>query len=425
MLPIEGFFLGFSKTSAPQMITQWRAHLVGALWIALLTVVSSSSSQDEVVKELRSIRETINNQTQAFCYHAHSGSRNAYVSNQYRQFTKDHNVLIYPFCLTTNELGNRLGNYFYEVTCAEASGLHFMAVHPQWELMGSLQGNNLSNDTVNDMKRKQLAFLKALPDVVAHPKPLDRPQATSSIQNLCKCTRYCWQNKAPWVNHTESIGKYVQHAAKAYLAELSSENDAYTTIEPDDLTNAKKGDKLPLIPDATIHYRCGDNIAFNYMYGILPFTVIDSRISGNIKYIYVLSDHPSRAMSSPYTSRCKTILEKLYEYLIKKYPQSIIVIKRGGDIFLDFARIALSKTVICSASSYCFWPAVSNAVSNHNSVYFPLTYLIAGADSIDLAPSFGEYFHWITDAQIITSFKGLKPWTLIFDILEGKMQYPA
>ncbi len=41
-------------------------------------------------------------------------------------------------------------------------------------------------------------------------------------------------------------------------------------------------------------YRCGDNIGFSYMYGILPFFAFPDRIPKDAKYIYVLSDHPSR-----------------------------------------------------------------------------------------------------------------------------------
>jgi hypothetical protein len=385
--------------------------------IFLATRSFSWAENEDVTAALRLIRANINNSTEPFCYHAHSGSRQAFVSNKYKKFTEDYNVLVYPFCLTTNELGNRLGNYFYELTCAEASGLHFVAIHPRWELDGSLHGD-LTEKDVEHTKKGQLAFLNALPDVIPHKAPMERSQAVNTIQHVCKCTRYCWQNKAPWVNHTASIKNYVQKAAKTYLNVLGEE--ATTRIEKDDLTNASPQSKLPLIPDVTIHYRCGDNIAFNYMYGILPFTVFDSRIPKGSKYIYVLSDHPSRAMSSPYSSRCSLILEKLFAYLLGKFPDATIVVKRGGDIFLDFARIALSRTIICSASSYCFWPAVSN----DGNAYFPLTYLIAGADSIDLAPSFGQHFHWITDAQIISNFKGLKPWTQIIDVLEGKMQFP-
>eukprot|EP01033_Poteriospumella_lacustris_P004533 gene4533-3240_t len=144
-----------------------------------------------------------------------------------------------------------------------------------------------------------------------------------------------------------------------------------------------------------MQYRCGDNIGFNYQYGILPFTVIDDRIPTDAKYIYVLSDHPSRAVHSPYTSRCKLILEKLFEYIKEKRPSATVVVKRGGDLFLDFARFAKAKVTICSANSS------------------------------DLAPNFGPHFNWIVSPTIISNMKGLRPWTQIIDVLEGKMAMPG
>jgi hypothetical protein len=64
------------------------------------------------------------------------------------------------------------------------------------------------------------------------------------------------------------------------------------------MTNASPEEqaKLPIIPDVTIQYRCGDNIQFSYMYGILPYTAFPSRIPANAKHIYVVSDHPTRAL---------------------------------------------------------------------------------------------------------------------------------
>lgn len=385
-----------------------------ALTATFLLLSIASADQKDVYGQLKHAQQEINNKTQAFCYHAHSGTKQAFTSNRYQEYIKQLNVLVYPFCLTTMELGNRLGNYFNEITCAEASGIHFMAIHPKWELDGSFHGNHSSRS-----RDSQLAFLRALPDVIVHPNPVDHFRAVDNVNHHCKCTRYCWQYKGPWVNHTQSIGKYVRKAAQAYLDALGP--DTVTVIDPEvDLTNSKSTDKLPLIPDTTIHYRCGDNIAFNYQYGILPFTIFDSRVPKDSKLIYVLSDHPNRAPHSPYTSRCKLILENLFDYLKTKFPSATIVVKRGGDIFLDYARIALSKTVICSASSYCFWPAVSSV----GQAYFPLTSLIADADQVALAPTFGPNFHWITDAKLISNFKGLRPWTKIIDVLKGQMEFP-
>jgi hypothetical protein len=196
-----------------------------------------------------------------------------------------------------------------------------------------------------------------------------------------------------------------------------------TTIAPEtDITNSKS-EFLPLIPDVTIQYRCGDNIGFSYMYGILPYTAFASRIPANSKYIYVLSDHPSRALHAQYTSRCQVILQGLFDYLTEKNPNSTIVVKRGGDIFLDYIRIAQSKTVICSASTFCFWPSLAT-IKNGGQVHFPITNLIAGADSIDLAPNFGPNFYWINDSNIISDFRRVKPWNTVVDVLNGKMKMP-
>ena len=156
------------------------------------------------------------------------------------------------------------------------------------------------------------------------------------------------------------------------------------------------------------------------MYGILPFYAITSRIPETARTIYVLSDHPSRASHSPYSGRCQLILQNLFEFIKEKFPSSTIVVKRGGDLFLDYARLAFSKVTICSASTYCFWPAIANEGQS----YFPVSSLIAGADSLQLAPDFGPKFHWIDEPKIISDFRKLRPWTLIIDVLKGNMQMP-
>lgn len=75
---------------------------------------------------------------------------------------RDRHVLVYPFCLTTNELGNRLGNYFTEVGCAHVAGVDFVTVHNQWDVVGTHHGQNLSLG-------EKIHFLKALPDVIVNP----------------------------------------------------------------------------------------------------------------------------------------------------------------------------------------------------------------------------------------------------------------
>lgn len=383
-----------------------------------------TESPEEVYHQLKESQASINNSTEAFCFHGPSGTKNSFIKNEYSKYVKNHNVLVYPFCLMVRELGNRLGNYFHEIACAEASGLHFITVHPQWDITGAVT----SNSTKVATESSRLAFLQALPDVIIHPHAVDKITARNKLNHECKCNRYCWQHlHAPWVNRTSSIRHYMKNALQAYYNVILPQNPT-TSIDPDvDITNAKETSSLPLIPDVAIQYRCGDNIAFSYLYGILPFTAFDQILANytkdnQIRYLYVLSDHPSRASHSPYTSRCKLILEKLLEYLSEKLPPTTtIVIKRGGDLFLDMIRLSRAKLMICSASTYCFWPALAT----DGQAYFPVTSLIAGADTIELAPDFGPRFHWINDPKIISNFKGIRPWTGIIDILMGKKAPPS
>jgi hypothetical protein len=65
-----------------------------------------------------------------------------------------------------------------------------------------------------------------------------------------------------------SQGGHLRHALAAYVSALPP--DASTQVDPEvDLTNAQPNQRLPIVPDVALQYRCGDNIGFSYMYGIL------------------------------------------------------------------------------------------------------------------------------------------------------------
>lgn len=85
-------------------------------------------------------------------------------------------------------------------------------------------------------------------------------------------------------------------------------------------------------------------------------------------------------------------------------------------MFLDYARLSRSAITICSASTFCLWPALSNGAGQ---VYFPLTPLIGGADTNVTAPNLGSNIHWITEVGMIKQFKGYRPWTRLIDDLES------
>lgn len=377
---------------------------------------------------LRAAIHRINGTEAAHCYHGHSGTKQSYLKGKYKAqlgtVSGSENTLVYPFCLITRELGNKLGNYFSEVGCAQASGLHFISVHRQWDLTGA--HTNITSTTAAPDARQQAmqqlqlrskrAFLEALPDVIVHHSPVKtEAEGFKNVQERCRCTRYCWgEAQAAWINQTTSIRRYLRTAITAYL-HTSEMVKIGTVLSADtDVTNAQPGQFLPLIPEVALQYRCGDNIGFSYMYGVLPFAAFLGRIPANASTIYVLSDHPTRAVHSPYSNRCQTILARLFSFLQKHYPRSTIAIKRGGDMFMDYARLAFANTTICSASTYCFWPAIAS----EGQVHFPLSGVIAGADTLEQAPNFGPRFHWISEPKVISDFRKFRPWTSVLDVLD-------
>ena len=424
-----------------------------ALWLvwvlyAVAEAEAEGTTESSIMLQLKTAGNRINATEAPHCYHGHSGTKTSYLKGKYKtHLVGVENTIVYPFCLITRELGNKLGNFFTEVGCAEVAGLHFVAVHKQWDLSGShtnitttstspssstasvstgtgnsvvvhkdIEEQKRAYDTVQQQSKR--AFLEALPDAIVHPNPVkSMEEGFKNVQDRCKCTRYCWgERQSAWINATENISKYLRKAIGAYLSTSGMEKVGTILSVDTDLTNAAPNQFLPVVPQVALQYRCGDNIGFSYMYGVLPFRAFLSRIPNDTKLLYVLSDHPSRATHSPYSNRCQIILEHLFAFLKKQYPLTTIVIKRGGDMFLDYARLAFANTTICSASTYCFWPAIANL---QGQVHFPLSGVIAGADTIEQAPNFGPRFHWIVEPKVLSDFRKFRPWTNALDVLES------
>ena len=108
---------------------------------------------------------------------------------------------------------------------------------------------------------------------------------------------------------------------------------------------------------------------------------------------------------------------------------------RGEDALLDFTRLALANTTICSASTFCFYAGLA---SNGSAVYFPNTELITKPPSKQMIQSnqnkyqsqhpsqltgqsvYGDHFMWIEDTSLLVSIlEQYRPWQLVFYALEG------
>lgn len=417
------------------------ASLLNYFYICTSLPQSTQQHLEEVQKTLSGVNSTLT------CWgDDYTGSRDDFINQRYRSLLGNGSgsdsppVLLYPMCVRTFQLGNTLGYYFNDVACAADAGLHFVGANSDFNIQHP--------EALEVSAENAFAFLKALPTIRVHPSPRSTLQALGDIKEKCNCLQYCWENKAaPWSRHLDLISEIINHAIDEYIihvdvvrgttinnsTDLCSRCDTYghrnqssplASARPhlrinDRLASTHRTKHsvsgLPLIPEVAVQYRCGDNIGFGKTrYGLLPFKAISSRIPDTVKEIYVLADAANRNPNSVFSGRCGHILEALYKHLVARFPFALIVVKRGGDVFLDVARMARAKVLICSASTFCLWPALANP----NVAYFPLTPLVLGAWTNATAPRLTKQFHWIEDYQQLKEFKHFRPWSKVVDALE-------
>ncbi|RYY86716.1 hypothetical protein EON63_05365 [archaeon] len=399
------------------------------------TTSSISVPQVSVPTTLTKAIQSINAQNTTTCFSDdYDGTRDDYLQDRHKSILGDMPVLVHPLCTNTFQLGNTLGYYLNDIACADIAGAHFIAVTKKF--------NIILPDTLYTYPNtaNMLAFFQHLPDLITHSTPNPPDQAKKIMKDTCHCLQFCWENsEAPWIQRIPLVRRTLLPAVTAYLSASNAEhlgtllsNETDRVYIPADMQTAHKVSyeqnptykltpalsklHLPLQPNVTIQYRCGDNIGFGKTkYGLLPFSVYNRIPHNAYKHIYIIADSPQRNSAHVYSYRCETILDHLVAYLVKRHPNSVVALKRGGDVFLDYARIMNSNMVFCSASTFCLWPALSNEVGQ---VHFPLTPLIAKAATNVTAPKFKENFHWVGEVEMIKQFKHYRPWTKLIDELE-------
>ena len=283
-------------------------------------------------------------------------------------------LVIQSSCLSHESLGNDLSNYFEVRICTHLAGLHYLSVPHYY-------GNEHPN-----------LFINSLPNVVIHPNPSTIEQGLNLLKS-CGCESICHEwpygmmhkhmDKVKqifrialdnyWTNHTNHINYLdLSYNRKSkvtvgkggnilYLSSQSTDHSAVTQMA------SLNEFKLPIIPDVAIHYRCGDNVVAHY--GFTPFRIFINNIPKTVTTIYVMAESSDRNSKPDRTARCAAIFHGLHNFLMYHFPTSIVTILRGHDMYEDLARLTYAKITICSVSTYCLWPAVSN----NNTVYFPIT----------------------------------------------------
>ena len=377
-----------------------------------------------VSESLKAFRDLVN-ATALQCYgDDYSGSRDEVVKDRWRTELNSaaggalngSAVYVYPKCLRLFQLGNSMGYYLNDVACANISGSHFVGWDRKYEL---IEEENLLARGDN-----KYAFFKNLPDIIINPDSRNIEIVRSTIKRLCPCVRYCWENAgAPWLQRIPMLMEIVRHAIDAYAAAAGVESTVVNVAS--DLVYRPSGisetTALPLVPTVAVQYRCGDNIGFGKTrYGLMPFYALRNKLKRGVKYayIYIIADSPGRN-PTPYSSRCGVILEALFKNFKQNFPESVVLVKRGGDQFLDWKRLAYANVTICSASSFCLWPALSNAVIGSGTSYFPLTPLLASTWELTMIPpSFKPFrrFNFMAE-DMLKEFKQFKPWDTVIDAL--------
>lgn len=274
-------------------------------------------------------------------------------------------VLVNKFCFDLESLGNSIGTYLNELTCADILHFHFVSIYRDFS-------------RIHSNRSLGFHFLETLPRLVIHQNPTDGITSLKPYQIIekCNCNIFCWENvNASWIQRLPLLKAVLRQAFSSLLR-----HDA--TFE------------WP-VPDVAIHYRCSDNLARDW-YGLLPFSVFRTVIPTlTTTSIYILSDPPDRKQTHKLAQHCPKILTRLKKYLSRLFPSASITLHRGGNPFHAMTYLAYANTTVCSASTFCFYPGLANI---GGTVYFPKTKLISQGQMPDL----GKNFKWIKRPEILS-----------------------
>ena len=300
----------------------------------------------------------------------------SYYADHWKSLSHGQPILVNSPCLGSDSMGNYLGSYFESISCSYLSGLHYVAVAKVYEPLS---------------KHASSAFISHLPDFVKHNSTVAPSKARKSIMTNCRCDCSCHEHPgAAWTKSLHIIRPMFFEALLFHLNDPSTPRE--TTVNGTDISSEAVGSVLPLIPDAAVHYRCGDNFVGDY--GFLPFRAIKDKIPLSSRTIYVLAETRNRKTveKQHLSSKCDAILYSLWKHLCHHFPKAKVVVKRGDDIYIDMARLTFAKTTICSVSTFCLWPAIAS----NGTAYFPRTNLILrGTVSASLG------FKWILSPSVV------------------------
>jgi hypothetical protein len=168
---------------------------------------------------------------------------------------------------------------------------------------------------------------------------------------------------------------------------------------------------------------------------LLPFSAIERIVedasksqSLKVKYIYIMSEAASRRNPSQSASklntdhqrrRCHVILHKLRDRVASIAPKnSVVMLLRGHDMMDDLLRLLYAKITICSASTYCLWPALAKEAAikrvNDGSIATPLVTRIPGVPLASYMPVSNLFLKGKTYDYRLSHFKWIQRPSLVY-----------
>jgi hypothetical protein len=139
-----------------------------------------------------------------------------------------------------------------------------------------------------------------------------------------------------------------------------------------------------------ILFRCCDILtrasAESGQYGFVNWNVYLLTIPVTARTIYILME-PLDYVGCDHGEHCRQISEAMAGFLSTHYPDAVVAIRRGHpDIGL--VQLAETKVIVCTASSFCIFPAYMNS----GKIFMQLSKLFANNEAVRISNN----FHWIT-----------------------------
>ena len=357
-------------------------------------------------------------------------------------------ILITTSVIHTSSFGNMFSNYIETLSCAQLSQVHYASVcraqydhdilFPGKPVPVFLQylpfyleydynkssGEQMQARTAwfeevykNDFRVNVTEVVHKQHDLPSNPSPLTTALLMKQYCSLCTTSPHGVDNPA-WIHNIPNIRGIINYAlAKHILLEginihlhedknavVPMDSNSVTIVMENDLSNRQVGSVLPLIPDVTIHYRCGD-IFSNGAMGFLKTSTIVNTINSdssvnqsNIGTIYVLGEHVSRHRNPDRQHKCDVLYAGVFNKLKSIYPSAAIVVKRGSNMVSDMIRMTYSNVTVCSTSTFCLWFAIASP----RRAYFPYSLLVLYRANKQDTLNIDIHAKWIENPELIT-----------------------